>query len=590
LTFRDEQHVPGASASNNVGTPGVLILTPYGKVTDMINTQDTPAELALAMSTQIINSYGYVQCTCGKYPKITYMNTQMMTYLGLNAQDFDNPELLRENLLFMIPSEEHELLQNYMDQARLSTKPIHIRHHFFCKDGTRLALNGWICSETNEWNETKYSFVYIDDADSRQSEHDMICNTYFEALKQAYNMIFEINIAEQTVKCIHGRDTSAIGTLYDVNMTLESAKNFWLNNYIVDKDRTYMADFFEQITSPPQLENGSFPDDKIIQTDFRCNWIDNVVHNLSSVAFYLDFSTVLLCLRDVSNITYSRLPDTQDIALDKLHRWIDCMVTHDKVDFGIVILEKTDVFFSITYISEKILYGLGLDHDEYMDYIFNEYSAQHLLDKISVSECSLEQILTTENLSLTVKCKTADGDFFTREVTLSVTQYQNNNSYFYKILVNNKASTPMQPVLSKDRIFARTFGHFDLFVDHIPVVFTNQKEKEFLALLIDLNGGTLNTADAINYLWEDEEINDRLSRRYRKLCTTLKNTLAKYGIEHILINTHGIRSINVAAITCDYYEYLAGNPTYKDSFHNTYMSDYSWAERTLANLWDYNLE
>jgi hypothetical protein len=104
------------------------------------------------------------------------------------------------------------------------------------------------------------------------------------------------------------------------------------------------------------------------------------------------------------------------------------MVTHEKAALGIVILEKTDTFFSIVYISEKILDGLGLEHDEYMDYIFNEYSAQHLLDKISVSECSLEQILTTENLSLTVKCKTADGDFFTREVTLSVTQYQNNNS------------------------------------------------------------------------------------------------------------------------------------------------------------------
>jgi hypothetical protein len=68
----------------------------------------------------------------------------------------------------------------------------------------------------------------------------------------------------------------------------------------------------------------------------------------------------------------------------------------------------------------------------------------------------------------------------------------------------------------------------------------------------------------------------------------LKNTLAKHNIEHIVINNHGVRNINVSAITCDYYELLAGNEHYKKMFHNFYMSDYSWAEDTLATLWDYS--
>jgi two-component SAPR family response regulator len=109
-----------------------------------------------------------------------------------------------------------------------------------------------------------------------------------------------------------------------------------------------------------------------------------------------------------------------------------------------------------------------------------------------------------------------------------------------------------------------------------------------MALLIDRNGGTLSTSEAISYLWENEEANKQVSARYRKLAMGLKNTLTKYGIEYILINNRGVRSIDTSAITCDYYELLAGNKKYQDSFHNAYMTDYSWAEETLATLWDYS--
>jgi hypothetical protein len=149
------------------------------------------------------------------------------------------------------------------------------------------------------------------------------------------------------------------------------------------------------------------------------------------------------------------------------------------------------------------------------------------------------------------------------------------------------ASADQKPHLGKEDIFARTFGHFDLFVRDTPVIFSSAKEKELLALLIDLRGGTLSANEAISYLWPDENLNDRLSNRYRKVAMKLKNTLAKYGIEHILINNHGIRSIDVSAITCDCYEMLAGNEKYNRSFSNSYLPDYSWGEGTLARLWNY---
>jgi hypothetical protein len=144
-----------------------------------------------------------------------------------------------------------------------------------------------------------------------------------------------------------------------------------------------------------------------------------------------------------------------------------------------------------------------------------------------------------------------------------------------------------KPPDESSEIFARTFGHFDLFVRGVPVIFSGTKEKELMALLIDRKGGTLTSNEAISYLWPDEDMCEKLSSRYRKLAMKLKNTLTKYGIERILINNHGIRNIDVSAITCDCYEMLAGNEKYCKVFSNSYMADYSWGEETLAKLWNY---
>jgi two-component SAPR family response regulator len=202
-----------------------------------------------------------------------------------------------------------------------------------------------------------------------------------------------------------------------------------------------------------------------------------------------------------------------------------------------------------------------------------------------------------------MECEPADGGH-ARKFLLTHSAYKHENRTLHRIYVyndttektskkadasqnakikNEKADTP-----SRNRIFVRTFGHFDLFVDNIAVTFSSSKEKELMALLIDRNGGTLSTSEAVGYLWESEAPTKQVSARYRKLAMGLKNTLVKYGIEHILINNNGVRSINTSALVCDYYELLAGNKKYRDSFHNAYMSDYSWAEETLATLWDYS--
>jgi hypothetical protein len=178
-------------------------------------------------------------------------------------------------------------------------------------------------------------------------------------------------------------------------------------------------------------------------------------------------------------------------------------------------------------------------------------------------------------------------------------EYVSKNQEHFQLSCQKQTEFVWKLVASKDipqsgagvpneGIFARTFGFFDLFVNRSPVIFSNHKEKELMALLIDRNGGTLTPTDAIGYLWENETLDERLKARFRKLAMGLKKTLQNYGIEHILINNNGVRSIDTSALTCDYYELLAGNAQYVRAFHNSYMSEYSWSERTLATLWDFS--
>lgn len=136
------------------------------------------------------------------------------------------------------------------------------------------------------------------------------------------------------------------------------------------------------------------------------------------------------------------------------------------------------------------------------------------------------------------------------------------------------------------KVFIRTFGYFDVFVNGEPVCFTNSKEKELLAILIDRNGGTLSAEEAISILWENEPCGDKQLGRYRKLAMKLKNTLRDLGIENILIVNRGIRSINKKLVICDYYKFLDGEQEYIKMFADCYMFNYSWAENTTALLMD----
>ncbi len=138
---------------------------------------------------------------------------------------------------------------------------------------------------------------------------------------------------------------------------------------------------------------------------------------------------------------------------------------------------------------------------------------------------------------------------------------------------------------NEKKIYARTFGYFDLFVDGKPVMFKSAKAKELLALLIDRRGGTVTTEQIINVLWDNRPNDEATQNLCSKVVKTLQKELTDYGIGEILIQKRGVRSIDVKRIHCDMYDLMEGHYDMKNCFLGDYMIEYSWAEDRIGTFW-----
>lgn len=258
----------------------------------------------------------------------------------------------------------------------------------------------------------------------------------------------------------------------------------------------------------------------------------------------------------------------------------------------VLLLEANDNYLSLLEISAKKALGQSVTLG------FPELEKSKLLDSFHSA------VMNKEPLELTTLVRRKNGEDYRVRIEAEFYDTLGGNSVYLVILSDNtelfaepveamrslplpelpQVDAEMKPAGSGKKVFARTFGYFDLFVDGKPLHFTSSNGKELLAILIDRNGGTLTTEEAISLLWEDEPAGEKQMARYRRLAARLKETLQEAGIEDILISQHGVRSIDTSKVTCDYWEVLNGNEEYRATFQGTYMLNYTWAEETAAYL------
>ena len=137
---------------------------------------------------------------------------------------------------------------------------------------------------------------------------------------------------------------------------------------------------------------------------------------------------------------------------------------------------------------------------------------------------------------------------------------------------------------NKKRVFARTFGAFELFVDGRPVEFKYTKTKEIVAVLVNKRGSQTTNGEIIATLWEDDGDPARKASYLSNLRQDLQNTLMSLNLNGIILKQRGSLAIDAEKIECDLYDWLEKKKKSKYTYMGEYMSQYSWAEFMAAEL------
>jgi len=136
----------------------------------------------------------------------------------------------------------------------------------------------------------------------------------------------------------------------------------------------------------------------------------------------------------------------------------------------------------------------------------------------------------------------------------------------------------------KYKIQVQTFGNFEVFSNGKPLKFTRLKAKELFAYLIMKKGALCTNSEVIAIIWEERLNTEAVQNQYRHLVLDLSKVLMSAGASDILVKQRGSLAVLPEKISCDLYDFLAGDTNAASSYTGEFMAQYSWAEFTNAYL------
>ena len=158
------------------------------------------------------------------------------------------------------------------------------------------------------------------------------------------------------------------------------------------------------------------------------------------------------------------------------------------------------------------------------------------------------------------------------------------SGYIIKPITATKVKKELEdlrrPIPKRNRIRAKAFGNFEIFLDNKPMQFKYNKTRELFAYLIDRRGAFCTNGEIVANLFNDQENHDAYLRGLRK---DLLDTLEAAGCTGVIAQQRGKLGIISEAIDCDYYDWCAGKRM-GNQYQGEYMAQYSWSEYTNAAL------
>ncbi|MBE6006517.1 MAG: response regulator [Sarcina sp.] len=134
------------------------------------------------------------------------------------------------------------------------------------------------------------------------------------------------------------------------------------------------------------------------------------------------------------------------------------------------------------------------------------------------------------------------------------------------------------------RVFAQTFGNFELFVDGRPVEFKYSRTREIFALLVSKRGAQVTNGEIIATLWEDDGDPAKKNSYLSNLRQDLQNTMTRLRLNGIILKQRGSLAVAVDKIECDLYDWLEKKKDSKYRYMGEFMTQYSWSEFMAAEL------
>lgn len=398
---------------------------------------------------------------------------------------------------------------------------------------------------------------------------------YLKALSEVYDKIFEYDFAGRTAKCLYGHSSGVFRWLNNVPVQMEEAAEQWIQSTVLPEDRAKMHRFFNDFYRQRLWEAEGPPP----QIGYRAVSADGSIKECSGIFLKLDGAVCLFCSRNRESEGKTQRLHSENASLRSLNENMQKIVM--QFTDGIVAFEVREGQVRPLYVSDNVCDFFGFTRQEWAEMAQSGKSIESFISRSGVAyenfmglleqgqaEFSYTDVETGQPRSVMAVCSQ---------------KYDGGLTPLYVMLYNVNRNIP-QAKDGEEKVYIRTFGYFDVFVDGKPIVFRNKKSKELFALLVDRRGGFVSSEEAVSYLWEDEAASPVILARYRKVALRLKNILEEYGIAEVMESVDGKRRIVTERVRCDLYDYLSREEEYARLFKGSYLTNYSWGETTLGEL------
>lgn len=132
-------------------------------------------------------------------------------------------------------------------------------------------------------------------------------------------------------------------------------------------------------------------------------------------------------------------------------------------------------------------------------------------------------------------------------------------------------------------VFIETFGRFVVKKNNIPITLTG-KAKEILAFVVTKQGREVSNEEIYSTIWENRPYSNEKMTVYYNALRRLKSALCAADLQDLLISTVRGQMVNTNLFDCDYYKWKEEGHESKTAFEGEFLSEYSWAEVILSEL------